>query len=146
MTNRSMTSGDPAPRGHVRTEMRMLGTVPTFADAPARLLETMVTAGRVVTVRPGWAMLCEQTAPEKAYVLLDGEVDVRRGGADLGRCRPGEILGELGIVRHRLRSATVVTTMPTTVLYLARSTFEQLHAEQPYFRDLVGEAILRKSA
>ncbi|MFL6062150.1 MAG: cyclic nucleotide-binding domain-containing protein [Marmoricola sp.] len=147
MPNVFMTSGDPAPRGDVRAEVRRLGAVPSLRDAPAALLERMVRLGYVVTVRPRWAMLGERTAPEKAYVLLEGQVGVRRGGADLGRCRPGEILGELGIVHHRLRSATVVTTdAPATVLHLDRASFEQLHAEEEYFRDLVGEAVLRKTA
>jgi len=126
--------------------MRLLASVPTLTDAPERLLASMVELGHVVNVRPSWALLAEQTAPEKAYVLLQGEVDVRRGGQDLGRCRSGEILGELGIVRHRLRSATVVTATEATVLHLDVPAFEQLRAEHRYFRDLVGEAVVRKSA
>ena len=145
MTNRFMTSGDPAPRGDKRAEMRLLGAVPTFDQAPSSLLAAMVELGHVVRVRPHWALLAEQTAPDKAYVLLDGAVDVRRRGADLGRCRPGEILGELGILRHRLRSATVVTAEPVTVLHLERTAFERLYDEDPYFRALVGEAVLRKA-
>ena len=141
-----MTSGGPAPRGDARAEMRLLASIPTFSDAPGSLLAAMVDLGHVVRVRPRWALLAEQTAPEKAYVLLHGEVDVRRQGNDLGRCRSGEILGELGIVRHRLRSATVVTATEATVLHLAVPAFEQLRAEHRYFRDLVGEAVTRKSA
>jgi CRP/FNR family cyclic AMP-dependent transcriptional regulator len=146
MPNRFMTSGGPAPRGDRRTELRRLATVPTLTDAPAALLGRMLDIGYVVGVRPQWPLLTEQTAPERAYVLLDGVVEVRRGGADLGRCRPGEILGELGILGRRLRSATVVTTSAVTVLHLDRSAFEQLHAEDAYFRALVGEAALRKTA
>lgn len=146
MSHRFMTTYGPAPRGDSRAEMRLLGGVPTLADAPASLLASMVDLGYVVQVRPQWALLCEQTAPEKAYVLLDGTVEVRRGREDLGVCRPGEILGELGILRHRLRSATVVTASTATVLHLDRNAFERLHAEHAYFRALVGEAVLRKAA
>jgi CRP/FNR family cyclic AMP-dependent transcriptional regulator len=144
--HRYMTSGGPAPRGDIRAEMRLLASVPTFTDAPESLLAAMVDLGHVVQVRPSWALLAEKTAPEKAYVLLHGEVDVRRSGEDLGRCRSGEILGELGIVNHRLRSATVVTATPATVLHLGVPAFEQLRAEHRYFRNLIGEAIDRKSA
>ena len=144
--HRYMTSPGPAPRGDVRAEMNLLASVPSFTGAPENLLAAMVDLGHVVPVRPGWALLTEQTAPEKAYVLLRGEVDVRRRGEELGRCRSGEILGELGIVRHRLRSATVVTATEATVLHLGVPAFEQLRAEHRYFRDLVGEAVDRKSA
>ncbi|MET3962943.1 CRP/FNR family cyclic AMP-dependent transcriptional regulator [Marmoricola sp. OAE513] len=146
MRNRSLISTGPAPRGDVTAEMRLLGAVPSFTDAPASLLRTLVEVGHVVKVRPGWAILAEQTTPDKAYVLLDGEVDVRRGGVDLEPCHRGEILGELGIVRRRLRSATVVTSRRSTLLHLERSAFEAVFAEDSYFRDLVGEAVVRKSA
>ncbi|MFL6105884.1 MAG: cyclic nucleotide-binding domain-containing protein [Marmoricola sp.] len=144
--HRYMTSGGPAPRGDVRAEMNLLASVPSLSGAPESLLAAMVELGHVVPVRPRWALLTEKTAPEKAYVLLDGEVDVRRAGEELGRCRSGEILGELGIVRHRLRSATVVTATEATVLHLSAPAFEHLRATHGYFRDLVGEAIDRKTA
>ncbi|MGY2873936.1 CRP/FNR family transcriptional regulator, cyclic AMP receptor protein [Marmoricola sp. URHA0025 HA25] len=146
MVNRSMTSGGPVPRGDVRAQLRLVGSAPTFTDAPSALLNRMVDLGRIVHVRPGWAMLAELTAPDKAYVLLSGEVDVRRRGEQLGRCRPGEVLGELGILRRRLRSATVVSATDVVALHLGREAFEQLHAEDAYFRALVGEAVLRKTA
>jgi CRP/FNR family cyclic AMP-dependent transcriptional regulator len=144
--HRYMTSHGLAPRGDARAEMRLLASVPSFNAAPESLLAAMVELGHVVSIRPNWALLAEKTAPEKAYVLLHGEVDVRRNGQDLGRCHGGEILGELGIVRHRLRSATVVTATEATVLHLSVPAFEQLRAEHRYFRDLVGEAVSRKSA
>jgi CRP/FNR family cyclic AMP-dependent transcriptional regulator len=146
MVNRSMTTGDPVPHGDRRTQLRQLGRVPTLTDAPAALLSGMVDLGHIVRIRPGWALLAVGTSADKAYLLLEGEVDVRRRRSDLGRCRPGEILGELGIVRRRLRSATVLTASDVTVLHLDRPAFERLHAEHPYFRALVGEAMLRKTA
>lgn len=145
MVNRSMTTGDDVPRGDARAERRLLVGVPTLGAAPADLLTAMIGIGHIVPVRAHWALLAERTAPEKAYVLLQGEVDVRRHGEDLGVCRPGEILGELGILRRRLRSATVVTRTPSTVLHLSRDAFEHLHATHPYFRVLVGEAVSRKA-
>ncbi|MCX6397355.1 MAG: cyclic nucleotide-binding domain-containing protein [Propionibacteriales bacterium] len=144
MVNRGMTTGGPPPKANLKQEIRLLGSVPSLADAPAATLKAMVEAGYVVRVRPQWTLLAERTAPERAYVLLDGLVDVRRSGSELGPCRPGEILGELGIVQHRLRSATVVTHDAVTVLHLGRSAFEELRATHPYFRHVVGEAVLRK--
>jgi CRP-like cAMP-binding protein len=146
MVNRTMTSGDRAPRGDVRAQLRLLGSVPGLVDVPSATLRAMVEAGHVVGIRPHWTVLAEGTAADKAYVLLGGQVDVRRGGEQLGRCRAGELLGELGIVRRRLRSATVVTATPVTALHLDRAAFERLHEQDPCFRALVGEAMLRKTA
>jgi CRP/FNR family transcriptional regulator, cyclic AMP receptor protein len=146
MTNRSMTSGGRVPRGDVRAELRLLGSSPSLTDAPAALLRHLVDVGHVVHVPPRWTMLAEQTAPDKAYVLLKGEVEVRRRGSQLGYCSPGEILGELGILHRRLRSATVVAATDVMALHLSSDEFQRLHAEDPYFRALVREAALRKTA
>ncbi|WP_182379504.1 cyclic nucleotide-binding domain-containing protein [Nocardioides sp. WS12] len=144
MVNRGMSTGGPPPRGNVKQEMRDLGSVPSFADAPAATLKAMVQAGYIFRVRPRWTLLAERTAPERAYILLDGLADVRRAGDDLGPCRPGDILGEIGILQHRLRSATVVAKDTVRVLHLSREVFEKLNDEHPYFRDVVGEGMLRK--
>jgi len=146
MVNRSMTSGDPVPRGDVRAQIRLLGTTPSLADAPHSLLARLVRVGHIVRVPERWTMLAEQTPSDKAYVLLTGEVSVRRRGEDLRRCRRGEMLGELGIINHRLRSATVVAATDVLALHLGRDAFEQLHREDEYFRALVDEAALRKTA
>lgn len=146
MPNRFMTSGDRAPRPDVRAEVRYLRSVPTLRDAPESMLRAMVETGYVVDVRPDWVLMAERTAPEKAYVLLEGAVEVRRAGADVGACRPGEILGELGIVGRKLRSATVITRGPIKGLHLSRTAFEDLYVRESYFRALVGEAVQRKVA
>ena len=146
MVNRSMTTGGPVPRGDLRAQLRLLGAAPTLAHAPASLLSRMVDLGHVVHVQPRWTMLAEQTAPEKAYVLLTGEVEVLRRGEHIGRCCPGEVLGELGIMQHRLRTATVVATTDVFALHLQDETFERLCAEDSYFRDLVDAAAARKTA
>lgn len=146
MVNRSMTSGGPVPRGDVRAQLELIGSTPTLIDAPRSLRADLVDLGRILRVRAGWTLLPEGTPPDKAYVLLDGQVAVRRARTDLHRCGPGEILGELGIVRRRLRSATVVSATDVTVLHIGRREFEWLYAEHRSFRDLVGEAMGRKTA
>jgi CRP/FNR family cyclic AMP-dependent transcriptional regulator len=146
MVNRSMTTGSPVPRGDVRAQMRLLATAPSLADAPHSLLARLVKAGHVVHVPARWTMLAEQTPSDKAYVLLTGEVAVRRHGDDLHRCARGEMLGELGIVHRRLRSATVVAATEVTALHLGRDAFEELHTQDAYFRAIVDEAMQRKTA
>lgn len=146
MVNRSMTTGGPVPRGDVRAQMRQIAAVPALADAPAALLSDLASFGHVVRIRPRWAMIAEQTAADKAYVLLDGEVDVRRHGVEVNHCTAGDFLGEVGIVQRRLRSATVVTASDVTALHLDRVAFEQLYAAHRYFRAVVDAAMERKTA
>jgi len=40
-------------------------------------------AGTAVKVPEGWSPIWEETPADKAYILLDGTVSVRRGGREL---------------------------------------------------------------
>lgn len=146
MVNRSMTTGGPVPRGDVRAQLRQIAALPAFADAPRALLADLARFGHVVHVRPGWTMIAEQTAADKAYVLLDGEVDVRRRGVEVNHCTVGDFLGELGIVQRRLRTASVVSATDVMALHLDREVFERLHDAHSYFRGVVSAAVRRKTA
>ena len=57
------------------------------------------------------------------YVILDGEVQVRKGSRTVARLGPGDFFGELALFDNRPRSADVVTSGPTTVVVLSRWEF-----------------------
>ena len=65
------------------------------------------------------------------YVVLDGHVQVRKGGKVLARLGPGDYFGELALFDDRVRSADVVTLEPTTVVVLSRWEFWGFVSDQP---------------
>ena len=134
MGRRGMTSTGPAPRGDARDTVALLGSVGTFAEADDQQLADLVEAGYVVTVPQGWSLIWDRTPADKAYVVLRGEVEVRRDGEVIARLGPGDVIGELAILRRKLRSATVVAATPLTVLHFGREAVERLYAEVPVFR------------
>lgn len=100
-------------------------------------LETVVRAGRHVHLPADWALISEQTPADKAYLILAGEVSVRKGGAEIARLGSGDLIGEVAIVSHILRTASVVSVTPLEVLHFTRESLEQLLASVPAF----GEAL-----
>lgn len=91
-------------------------------------------AGRRVTLPQGWSPIWERTAADKAYVIISGEVSVRRGGEEIARLGAGDIMGEGGIVRHSLRSASLVALTPLELIHFTADAVEQLSAEMPGFQ------------
>lgn len=87
-----------------------------------------------VTLPSDWAVFGENTPADKAYLLLDGEVSVRRGGEEIARLGPGDTIGEVALVRHSLRTATVISTTPLELLHFTAESVELLSAEIPQFR------------
>ncbi len=91
-------------------------------------------AGRRVTLPQDWSPIWERTAADKAYVIINGEVSVRRGGEEIARLGAGDIMGEGGIVRHSLRSASLVALTPLELIHFTSDALEQLSAEMPGFQ------------
>lgn len=111
-----------------------LRQLPRFSGFSADELTQIAGAGRLLTVPEHWALIVEKTPADKAYLILDGEVSVRRGGEEVARVGKGELIGEMALVNRRLRSATVVAETPLEVLHFTDSDIAGLEGQIPNFR------------
>jgi CRP/FNR family cyclic AMP-dependent transcriptional regulator len=98
-------------------------------------LKTVVKAGRHVHLPANWSLIWEKTPADKAYLIVDGEVSVRKGGQEITRLGPGDVIGEMAIVNHKLRSASVVSLTPLEVIHFTKESLEQLLEQVPAFGD-----------
>lgn len=96
-------------------------------------VERVLSAGRALSLPQGWSPIAERTPADKAYLITEGEVSVRRGGVEVATLGPGAVVGEAAIVNRTLRSATVVALTPLRVVHFTRETIEHLAAEIPAF-------------
>jgi CRP-like cAMP-binding protein len=119
--------------------------VDRFASLSDEELATITKAGTPVTVPADWALMGEGTSADKAYLLVDGEVEVRRHGTPIATLGPGDIVGEVGIVGHRLRTATVVSRTRLECLHFTRAQLEELRATVPAFRAALEAAVAERS-
>jgi|GEM_PF-2226027 len=65
------------------------------------------------------------------YVLISGEVQVLKGQSEIheieiAKIQPGETFGEMALVEHRARSASIRTMTPCTVLRLNGTSLAHL--------------------
>ena len=104
----------------------------TFSDAEIHLVVDKAT---YLTVPEGWAMMAENTPADKAYLILSGEVSVRRHGDEVARVGAGDLVGEMALVNHKLRSATVVSVTPIEALHFTAETVAELNAQIPHFSE-----------
>lgn len=100
-------------------------------------LASVVRAGRHLHLPADWSLMSEQTPADKAYLIVEGEVSVRKHGEEIARLGPGDVIGEMAIVNHKLRSASVVSLTPLEVIHYTRESLEQLLEDVPAF----GEAV-----
>jgi len=91
--------------------------------------------GRRVRLPQGWSPIWEDTPADKAYILLEGTVSVRRDGTEIAQLGPGDIVGEAAIVGHTLRTASIVSLTPLVAIHFTDTDINALLAELPSFRE-----------
>jgi CRP/FNR family cyclic AMP-dependent transcriptional regulator len=90
----------------------------------ARLMtEVAVPAGKVLCREGSYGRQC--------FILVEGEVTVSRGGVEISRRGPGDLIGELALMGADRRNATVVADTPTRVLVLHWLEFHALLRDHP---------------
>ncbi len=101
-----------------------LGAVPLFSrlddDEVFRLLQP--TEAR--TYSAGDTIVREGDTGDTLFVILTGRVRIVKSGEAINQLRAGDVFGEMSLVRHRPRSATVVAEEPSELLLLHRRDFE----------------------
>jgi CRP-like cAMP-binding protein len=77
---------------------------------------------------PGSVLIREGADADDFFVLTSGEVAVTAAGESgversLGKLEPPNYFGEIGLLEHRPRTATVTTMTPCTILRINGTTF-----------------------
>jgi CRP/FNR family cyclic AMP-dependent transcriptional regulator len=118
-----------------------LADVPRFAHLSDQDMRTVCQAGREVTVPEGWSLLNESTPPDQAYLVVEGGLRVARHGEPIAELGPGDIVGEIGVARHRLRTGSVTALTPLVLLHLTSDAFRGLYDGIPAFRSAVDSVV-----
>jgi CRP/FNR family transcriptional regulator, cyclic AMP receptor protein len=105
-----------------------------FSDEEA---DRIKNAGTFVTLPADWSPIWEKTPADKAYIILSGEVSVRRNGGEIARLGPGDIMGEAAIVQQSLRTASIVSLSKLEVLHFTDDKVRGLCDEVPAFREAI---------
>lgn len=114
---------------------RSLRQLDRFAGLSDSEINLLARTGTAVNVPANWSLIWEKTPADKAYLILDGEVSVRRNGSEIARLGAGDTVGEAAIVGHKLRSATVVSLTPLRVLHFTNDAVREVMDAVPRFRE-----------
>ncbi|MCW2784598.1 MAG: Cyclic nucleotide-gated potassium channel [Marmoricola sp.] len=125
--------------------IQQLAKLDRFKDFSDEEILLVTDAATYLTVPEGWALMSENTPADKAYLILSGEVSVRRHGDEVARVGAGELIGEMALVNHKLRSATVVTDTPLEALHFTAETVAALNEKIPNFREALTGASEERS-
>jgi CRP-like cAMP-binding protein len=112
-----------------------LRAVPLFSGLSDVYLGSIAKLARERTFAPGETIVAEGEEGVGMYTILSGQVEVLQRGNRrdilLGRLGPGEVFGELALLTHRRRLATVRATEETRCLILLSITFDKILEHSP---------------
>jgi len=88
------------------------------------------------------ALLVDQgRVGQECYVILEGQAGVYANGEHIATVGPGMMVGEMALIEHRPRNASVVAETPMRLLAFDTRHFKQLLDEMPKARDRVMEVL-----
>lgn len=107
--------------------------IPLFEGLRPLQARIVVLMGRLTSAAPGEFITRRGEMKAELYVLLGGRVGVRRedGHVVLRTLSRGDVLGEMGLVRERPRSADVVALERTEYLVLDRGFLTRIERRYP---------------
>lgn len=109
----------------------VLAEVGLFRDLSSRQRRRI--AGLMTRLdEPAGTVLTREGAPGAEFVIvLEGAVEVRHDERVVKTLGPGDYIGEIALLRHQPRTATVVATTPVVIEVLGRREFATLLADNP---------------
>jgi serine/threonine protein phosphatase PrpC/CRP-like cAMP-binding protein len=112
-------------------KLDILRKIPLFRHLGYKELVKVLNHTTARTLRAGEAVIEEGSDGDEFYIILNGEVEVVKTGRSLTVLGPGVHFGEMALVDHSPRSATVRAREATRLMVLSRASFYQLVRTEP---------------
>lgn len=118
------------PNAELPEEVEALRKVPFFEDLTPEDLERIAKIGQRKRFASGQDIVTKQDVGGGLFVILSGRAEVEAGGKKhtLG---PGQFFGEMALLGHKPRSATVRATEPVEAMTLDAMYFEPFLVKNP---------------
>ena len=120
--------------------------MPLFGRCSKRELGLIAGIADEIDLRAGKTLTREGEQGREFFVLLDGRVEVRRGGRKRDILEAGDFLGEIALVSRTPRTATVTAETPVRVLVIRDLEFRALLERVPAIQTKVLEALADRLA
>ncbi len=115
----------------LRERARVVASLPILSALPLADRLRVVSLCEPRLLDDGEVLFREGDAADGLYAVVEGEVEVRRGGERLATFGPGQELGEMSLLERQPRLVTGVAHGRSEVLFLSRMTFEGMIRRSP---------------
>jgi CRP-like cAMP-binding protein len=102
-----------------------------FARMSEHELSRVAALGEPVDAEPQAVLIDQGDVGVECFLVLEGEAGVFASGQHVASIGPGSVVGEMALIGHKPRNATVVAQTPMRLLAFNISSFKKLLEEMP---------------
>jgi CRP/FNR family transcriptional regulator, cyclic AMP receptor protein len=128
------------------SKMEMLKRVPLFSDCSKRELARIAGIADEVHFPAGRTLIKEGAIGREFIIVLDGTVEIRRGGRRISLKNGSNFFGEAALLTGAPRNATITTTSPVRALVITDRAFRRLLDETPAIQGKILTALASRLA
>ena len=127
---RPVIESPPWPSGRTRRST-LIKSAPLFENCSKQELQSIARIADELDVREGKVLIREGERGREFFVIVTGEVEVRRKGRKMATLGPGSFVGEMALLSKIPRVATVTAVTPLDVLVITDRAFLDLLEKMP---------------
>jgi CRP/FNR family transcriptional regulator, cyclic AMP receptor protein len=113
------------------TKIEALRRAPLFEGLTKKELGELARRSEDMELEPGTVLTKEGDIGHEFFVIIEGDVDVKRKGKSLGTRHAGDFIGEIALLEEIERTATVTAKTPLRVFVLTTAGFKRMVEEHP---------------
>jgi CRP-like cAMP-binding protein len=119
-----------------------LGKTPLFSNLSRGDLVKLAQVTEDIEVDAGKTLAREGDIGHEFFVIVDGEVEITKGGAPVRTLSSGDFFGEIALIwESPRRTATATAATPLRFFVLTRQAFRALIDSHPEIEEKVLEAL-----
>ena len=122
-----------------------LKKIPVFADLSVEELDHIAALAAEVSVPEGKELVREGDYSYDVLAIEEGTARVDRHGEHIADLGPGDVFGEMGVLKREQRNATVVATSPILLVTLTSWDIRRLQKTAPNAVDHLREVVAQRS-
>jgi CRP-like cAMP-binding protein len=127
-------------------KVEVIKRAPLFAGLSKRELEQIASIADEIDLRDGKELTTQGKPAREFFVLIEGSADVTKDGKRINQLGDGDFFGEIALVSHSPRTATVTATSPIRALVITDRAFRHLLEDSPQIQLKVLQALAERLA
>jgi CRP-like cAMP-binding protein len=125
---------------------QLLKRAPLFAECSKQELALIGGIADEIDLKEGKELTRQGAPGREFFVLIEGTADVLKDGQKVNTLGAGDFFGEIALVHHAPRTATVAATSPVRALVVTERNFRRLLEGSPEIQRKVMVALADRLA